>query len=112
MVDICIHINMIIPVAANVSILVQQGLVQKAILFPCENWVNYFISEQQVTLYPHRDDNNWWSIKKTGGKNTTNIEYIKNGDIVTLVHATSPKRLHSHDHRPPMTDLEYHNEVR
>jgi hypothetical protein len=31
MADIYIHINMIIPVAASVSILVQQGLIQKAI---------------------------------------------------------------------------------
>ncbi|KAG1443162.1 hypothetical protein G6F56_010777 [Rhizopus delemar] len=67
--------------------------------------------EQQVTLYPHRDDNNWWTIKKVDDQETETIEYIRHGDIVTLKHADSYKRLHSHDIRPPMTDVDYHNEV-
>ncbi|CAO3666880.1 unnamed protein product [Rhizopus stolonifer] len=67
--------------------------------------------QQQVTLYPHRDDNNWWTIKKVDDQDTETIEYIKHGDIVTLKHADSYKRLHSHDIRPPMTDVDYHNEV-
>lgn len=70
------------------------------------------IIEQQVTLYPHRDDNNWWTIYKKDTEQVTGIEYIKHGDIVRLIHNDSNKRLHSHDHRPPMTDLDYHNEVR
>ncbi|KAI9267568.1 Dolichyl-phosphate-mannose-protein mannosyltransferase-domain-containing protein [Helicostylum pulchrum] len=67
--------------------------------------------QQQVTLYPHRDDNNWWTIAKVDDSNVTEIEYIKNGDVVTFKHANSFKRLHSHDIRPSMTDIEYHNEV-
>ncbi|RCH87257.1 hypothetical protein CU097_002945 [Rhizopus azygosporus] len=67
--------------------------------------------QQQVTLYPHRDDNNWWTFRKVDDEETKEIEYIKHGDIVTLKHSDSVKRLHSHDIRPPMTDLEYHNEV-
>ncbi|CDH55799.1 mannosyltransferase 1 [Lichtheimia corymbifera JMRC:FSU:9682] len=67
--------------------------------------------QQQVTLYPHRDDNNWWTIYKKDTEQVTGIEYIKHGDIVRLIHNDSNKRLHSHDHRPPMTDLDYHNEV-
>ncbi|KAG2195696.1 hypothetical protein INT47_012917 [Mucor saturninus] len=67
--------------------------------------------QQQVTLYPHRDDNNWWTITKVKDVNTTDIEYIKDGDIITFKHADTNKRLHSHDIRPPMTDIEYHNEV-
>ncbi len=63
-------------------------------------------------MYPHRDDNNWWTITKIGDIVPTEIEYVKNGDIITLLHADTTKRLHSHDIRPPMTDLEYHNEVR
>ncbi|KAI7904603.1 Dolichyl-phosphate-mannose-protein mannosyltransferase-domain-containing protein [Cokeromyces recurvatus] len=67
--------------------------------------------QQQVTLYPHRDDNNWWTILKVNDVEPTGIEYIKDGDIITLKHLNSDKRLHSHEIRPPMTDLEYHNEV-
>lgn len=51
-------------------------------------------------------------ISKVGDENVTDIEYIKDGDIITFKHNDSNKRLHSHDHRPPMTDVEYHNEVR
>lgn len=68
--------------------------------------------EQQVTLYPHRDDNNWWTFRKIDDSVPDNIEYVKDGDIVTLKHADSHTRLHSHEIRPPMTDLDYHNEVR
>jgi dolichyl-phosphate-mannose--protein O-mannosyl transferase len=68
--------------------------------------------EQQVTLYPHRDDNNWWTFHKINDEEIIGVEYIKHGDIVTLKHAGSDMRLHSHEIRPPMTDLDYHNEVR
>lgn len=71
----------------------------------------YDILEQQVTLYPHRDNNNWWTIYKKDSEEPTEIEYVKHGDVVRLMHPDSNKRLHSHDHRPPMTDLDYHNEV-
>jgi dolichyl-phosphate-mannose-protein mannosyltransferase len=72
--------------------------------------------EQQVTLYPHRDENNWWTIYKvvngTVVTDIAEIEYVENHDEIVLIHNGTPKRLHSHDHRPPMTDLEYHHEVR
>ncbi|KAI8879130.1 glycosyltransferase family 39 protein [Backusella circina FSU 941] len=71
--------------------------------------------QQQVTLYPHRDENNWWTIYKvvngTAVTDNTEIEYVQNNDEIVLLHNDTPKKLHSHDHRPPMTDLEYHNEV-
>ena len=65
-----------------------------------------------MTLYPHRDNNNWFTIYKKETEEVTGIEYVKHGDVVRIVHSESNKRLHSHDHRPPVTDLEYHNEVR
>jgi dolichyl-phosphate-mannose-protein mannosyltransferase len=68
--------------------------------------------EQQLTLYPHKDDNNWWRLTKQYGENPTEIEWVQNGDIVRVEHVSTNKRLHSHDVRPPMTDVEYHNEVR
>ena len=65
-----------------------------------------------MTLYPHRDNTNWFTIYKKETEEVTGIEYVKHGDVVRIVHSESNKRLHSHDHRPPVTDLEYHNEVR
>ncbi|KAL0074666.1 Dolichyl-phosphate-mannose-protein mannosyltransferase-domain-containing protein [Phycomyces blakesleeanus] len=67
--------------------------------------------QQQVTLYPHRDNNNWWTIHKSTTNETVGIEYVKDNDIIRLIHRDTGKRLHSHEHRPPMTDLDYHNEV-
>jgi dolichyl-phosphate-mannose-protein mannosyltransferase len=73
-------------------------------------------AEQQITLYGYRDDNNLWRIRKGGEdyvENPDELEWVKNGDIIRLEHVnTSPIKLHSHDHRPPVSDAEYHNEVR
>lgn len=83
--------------------------------------------EQQITLYPYRDENNWWIIRKLnstldaqnepadklGKDNTTWLQWVRHGDIIRLEHvATSPRKLHSHDESAPMTDVEYHKEVR
>lgn len=38
--------------------------------------------------------------------------WVKNGDVVKLEHVSTGKSLHSHDIRPPVTDVEYQNEVR
>ncbi|KAI8584241.1 hypothetical protein K450DRAFT_182243 [Umbelopsis ramanniana AG] len=71
--------------------------------------------QQQITLYSFRDDNNLWKIRKGGEdqvENADELEWVKNGDIIRLEHvSTSPIMLHSHDHRPPVTEEEYHNEV-
>lgn len=48
-----------------------------------------------------------------GVDNKTWIQWVRHGDIIRLDHvATMPRRLHSHDEKPPVTDLEYHKEVR
>ncbi|ORX88851.1 PMT-domain-containing protein [Basidiobolus meristosporus CBS 931.73] len=71
--------------------------------------------QQQITLYPHRDENNWWVITKIEDPevpyNETELEWVKNGDIVRLLHPSTGKRLHSHDVRAPITEAEHHNEV-
>ncbi|KAM3582441.1 hypothetical protein VKS41_005085 [Umbelopsis sp. WA50703] len=67
--------------------------------------------QQQITLYPHKDDNNWWRITKQYSNATSEIEWVNHGDIIRLEHVSTNKRLHAHDLRPPMTDVEYHNEV-
>ncbi|KAI7863680.1 Dolichyl-phosphate-mannose-protein mannosyltransferase-domain-containing protein [Spinellus fusiger] len=67
--------------------------------------------QQQITLYPHIDDNNWWTLQKINSNATVGMEYVKHNDIVRLIHRDTGKRLHSHTQRPPMTDVDYHNEV-
>jgi dolichyl-phosphate-mannose-protein mannosyltransferase len=74
--------------------------------------------QQQITLYPFRDLNNWWTIKhpltSEGKVNETvpeGIIHIKNGDLIRLQHNSTGKRLHSHNERPGTTDKDYINEV-
>ena len=86
--------------------------------------------QQQITLYPHKDENNLWllenqtqpldlAVDPTG--NTTipgpaawdnmTAENIVDGSLFRLYHVTTDRRLHSHDVRPPITEAEWQNEV-
>ncbi|KAH9905316.1 dolichyl-phosphate-mannose-protein mannosyltransferase 1 [Xylariomycetidae sp. FL2044] len=84
--------------------------------------------QQQITLYPHKDENNIWLLENQtqpldvnnesiNGTNAwdkvTNIteNYIKDGDVIRLYHLPSHRRLHSHDVRPPVSEAEWQNEV-
>ncbi|KAF9168129.1 hypothetical protein DFQ26_001305 [Actinomortierella ambigua] len=67
--------------------------------------------QQQITLYPHKDQNNDWVIQKADGTLSESLEYIKHGDIIRLSHVSTHKRLHSHDNKAPVTDTENHFEV-
>ncbi|KAF9331481.1 hypothetical protein BG006_005680 [Podila minutissima] len=67
--------------------------------------------QQQITLYPHKDSNNEWIIQKRDGSVPESLEYVAHGDIVRLFHSSTDKNLHSHDHKPPMTEDENHFEV-
>jgi dolichyl-phosphate-mannose-protein mannosyltransferase len=82
--------------------------------------------QQQVTLYPHKDDNNLWLFENQtqpldmNGRpiNGTSAwyhlpepHYIKDGAIVRLYHLATHRRLHSHDVRPPITEADWQNEV-
>ncbi|KAG0759880.1 hypothetical protein G6F62_004702 [Rhizopus arrhizus] len=80
--------------------------------------------QQQITLYPFRDDNNWWRILKANeteqklvedlmaNDNKTPLQYVRNGDLVRLEHVeTAPRKLHSHDEPAPVTETTYHKEV-
>ncbi|KAJ1657569.1 hypothetical protein IWQ61_003048 [Dispira simplex] len=75
--------------------------------------------QQQVTLYPHRDENNDWLITKSlqgtrAEQNATHpptFEPVKHGDIVRFVHTGTDRRLHSHDVRGPISQADYENEV-
>lgn len=90
--------------------------------------------QQQVTLYPFRDENNEWVLIRapvsdeekyaTGEDGHAiapddeisrfhhNLTYVRDGDVVRLIHAMTLLRLHSHgDHRPPVSESDYQNEV-
>lgn len=75
-------------------------------------------TEQQVTLYPHIDSNNDWRIilAKDSGHPETEwadepLQYVTAGSKVRLRHIITDKNLHSHDFRPPVSDVDFQNEV-
>lgn len=72
-------------------------------------------NQQQVTLYPHRDDNNLWILtNQTDPETPYNASapvLIEEGAVLRLQHQITEKRLHSHDVRPPVTETEWQNEI-
>ncbi|KAG0151050.1 hypothetical protein CROQUDRAFT_651569 [Cronartium quercuum f. sp. fusiforme G11] len=79
--------------------------------------------QQQVTLYPHSDTNNLWTIlgrladdtdvqhrPPKGYYNREKI-FVNHTSFIRLEHAETNKKLHSHDVRPPVTEVDYQNEV-
>lgn len=73
--------------------------------------------QQQITLYPHKDENNIWVLEndtkpEPGNEFENNTPvFIDDGAIVRLRHKQTSRRLHSHDHRPPVSEQDHHNEV-
>ncbi|BEJ13148.1 hypothetical protein CspHIS471_0303220 [Cutaneotrichosporon sp. HIS471] len=75
--------------------------------------------QQQITLYPHKDENNVWrivNVSEPDGPASYDwdqlpLEYVLSGSKIRLEHAQSDKRLHSHDVRPPVSEVEFQNEV-
>lgn len=75
--------------------------------------------QQQITLYPHRDSNNNWRIENATMDGldedfdwqTSPVKYVTPGMIIKLEHLTTKKRLHSHDKRPPVSEVDFQNEV-
>ena len=82
--------------------------------------------QQQITLYPHKDDNNLWLLENqtqpldvhgepingtTAWDKLDEIPYIEDGGILRLYHIATHRRLHSHDVRPPVTEADWQNEV-
>jgi dolichyl-phosphate-mannose-protein mannosyltransferase len=80
--------------------------------------------QQQITLYPHKDDNNVWLLENQTQPldihgepiNGTHVwdtrkEFIKNGDVLRIYHMQTNRRLHSHDVRAPITEADWQNEV-
>ena len=81
--------------------------------------------QQQITLYPHKDDNNVWLLENqtqpldvagaaiNGSFAWDKLEptMIVDGTVLRLLHRTTERRLHSHDVRPPVTEAEWQNEA-
>ncbi|MCJ1383266.1 hypothetical protein MMC17_006379 [Xylographa soralifera] len=81
--------------------------------------------QQQITLYPHKDENNVWLLENqtqpegldgqpiSGSKawDTLSPAMIQDGAVLRLYHITTDRRLHSHDVRPPVTEAEWQNEI-
>lgn len=81
--------------------------------------------QQQITLYPHKDDNNLWLLQNQTQplrEDETEIEgpaawdnltttFVEDGAVLKLYHIATDKRLHSHDHRPPVSEADWQNEV-
>ncbi|GMF73465.1 unnamed protein product [Aspergillus oryzae] len=80
--------------------------------------------QQQITLYPHKDENNVFIAENqtqplgpdgeiAGPFAWDNItaEYIEDGAIIRLNHLMTQRRVHSHDERPPVTEADWQYEV-
>lgn len=57
--------------------------------------------QQQVTCYSFKDVNNWWIVKRPKRDDlvvdSTEIDVIKHGDEIQLIHGISSRALNSHD---------------
>ncbi|GMM49264.1 dolichyl-phosphate-mannose-protein mannosyltransferase [Starmerella bacillaris] len=63
--------------------------------------------QQQITTYGHADSNNEWLIETPRPAELYNesqpIEYVKDGDMVRLIHAVTGRNLHTHEINAPVT---------
>ncbi|GAV46747.1 hypothetical protein ZYGR_0A03420 [Zygosaccharomyces rouxii] len=62
--------------------------------------------QQQITLYPHLDANNEWYVMLYDQPNSTvtSFENLTDGTKIRLLHPLTSRRLHSHDHKPPVSE--------
>lgn len=65
--------------------------------------------QQQVTTYAHKDDNNFFLVKKWNEEAPnitdpdTEPEFIKNGDLIRLEHIATRRNIHSHTQPAPVS---------
>lgn len=62
--------------------------------------------QQQITLYSHLDDNNKWYVELYNETNVQLTEFkgLEDGTKIRLKHLVTSRRLHSHDHKPPVSE--------
>jgi dolichyl-phosphate-mannose-protein mannosyltransferase len=69
--------------------------------------------QQQVTCYHYKDNNNEWLVTPTWDEGPlepdTPLRYLKDGDVMRIVHAATGRNLHSHNVVAPVSKL--NNEV-
>ena len=68
--------------------------------------------QQQVTAYHYKDENNKWIVKhprehhsSAGGADEEEVEFVKNGDVIRLVHQPTARNLHSHPLAAPVSKV-------
>lgn len=115
------HADMVANVPADVvygsEIVIRHQNTNGGYLHSHEHMYETGSKQQQVTLYPHKDDNNLWVVENATelaadrGDFTSSPVYVQDGDIVRLRHKSTSRRLHSHDHRPPVSEQDHQNEV-
>lgn len=62
--------------------------------------------QQQVTCYSFKDVNNWWIVKRPERDDLVvgdDVDPIKDGDTIQLVHGITSRALNSHDVAAPIT---------
>jgi dolichyl-phosphate-mannose-protein mannosyltransferase len=62
--------------------------------------------QQQVTCYSFKDVNNWWIVKRPSKADFSigdELDDIKHGDEIQLVHGLTSRALNSHDVAAPMS---------
>lgn len=62
--------------------------------------------QQQVTCYSFKDVNNWWIVKRPSIADFSvgdELDVIKHGDEIQLVHGLTSRALNSHDVAAPVT---------
>ncbi|KAL9894158.1 protein O-mannosyl-transferase 2 [Glossina fuscipes fuscipes] len=60
-------------------------------------------TQQQITTYTHKDDNNKWLIKPFNKEPGKEVRFVRNGDLIRLEHLVTKRNLHSHPELAPMT---------
>lgn len=61
--------------------------------------------QQQITLYPHLDGNNEWLVSLYNQTEPlTSFQNLTQGTKIRLLHTVTKRRLHSHDHKPPVSE--------
>ncbi|KAF8928797.1 Protein O-mannosyltransferase 2 [Dissophora ornata] len=67
--------------------------------------------QQQVTTYHHKDNNNNWIIKRAHGLSIDfekeEVQILRDGDVVRLVHEGTSHNLHSHRIKAPVTSSQW-----
>jgi dolichyl-phosphate-mannose-protein mannosyltransferase len=68
-------------------------------------------TQQQVTCYHYKDNNNEWTILPRWDESTYDpngeIRFLRHSDVIRLNHAPTTRNLHSHNVMAPVTTLHY-----